>query len=120
MKFKHQKITILALIIAVFISAIFCCCLTDFAQAAEPAPSCHQTNDHDTSQNSDECDCNQFFAITKKDVTKVKSLVKAALSGIVQKAINQYYDGAFVTTYQTPPQVYVTSPLYIKHSILRI
>jgi len=108
-------------ITAVFFSAIFCCCLTDFAQAVEPVPSCHQTeHETDTSQHTEECDCDQSLAIIKKEAVLNSLLIDAIAFDIKLQTKSRIYFSPVVAVFQAPPLVYDTAPLYIKHSILRI
>jgi len=121
MKFNIKKLSILSLVALFFVSAIMCCCFTDTVQAEEPTPSCHQAeHETDSSQNIEECGCDQSMAIVKKDVALNDTLVAVATFVIEQQTGSQIYVPSFVAAYQAPPQFYDTLPLYIKHSVLRI
>ena len=121
-KFKNIVVLVLAF---TFVSAsVFCCCISDTAQASEAIPECHQTDHktHDSSQdhNSEDCDCLNIISITIEKTNTHFELAKIAY-GLVPLSYREYT--SFVPTviaYQAPPTVYDSSPLYIKHSILRI
>ena len=121
---KFKNIVVLVLAFAFVSASVFCCCISDTAQASEAIPECHQTDHktHDSSQdhNSEDCDCFNIISITIEKANSHFELTKT-LFGLVPPSYLEYI--LFVPTtiaYQAPPIVYDTLPLYIKHSILRI
>ncbi len=121
MKFNLKNISILGLIALFFVSAIACCCLTDIVQAEESAPSCHQTtHDAESSQNTEDCDCDQSIAVIKNNNALNDTLLAFVIFTNVQQQSNQFFDSSPAVVTQAPLQYYDTAPLYIKHSVLRI
>jgi len=121
MKFNLKKISILGLVAVFFVSAIMCCCFTDIVQAEELTPSCHQTtHESDSSKSMQECGCDQSLA-TVQNATFLKDSFLHTSPITLDQLISDYSTiSAKVDVYQAPPLVYDTSPLYIKHSNLRI
>ena len=67
MKPNIKKLSILGLAGIFLLSVMLCCCFTDVVKAEEPALSCHQTtHDAESSQNTEECDCDQSLVTAKK------------------------------------------------------
>lgn len=121
MKFNIKKLSILGLAGVFIVSAMLCCCFTNQVEAKEPVPSCHQTaQDSDSSNKTEECECDQSFA-TLKEYTQTKdALQQIATISLDQLHSRNFYISSEVDAYQAPPLIYDTSPLYIKHSILRV
>ena len=121
MKFNLRNISVLGLITLFFVSAILCCCLTDTVQAEESTPSCHQTtHESESSQSAKECDCDHSVATVQKATLLKDSLVQVFTITIVQLLSGTSTVSVKVDVFHAPPLVYDTSPLYIKHSNLRI
>lgn len=121
MKFNLKNISILGFIALFFVSAIACCCLTDTVQAEEPAPSCHQTaHESGSSQSAEDCDCDHSLSTVQKETFLKSSLVQVSTAPLDQLFSDDKSISEKVNVYQVPPLVYDTSPLYIKHSNLRI
>jgi len=121
MKINVKKISILALMTLFFISAILCCCFTKKVQAEEPTPSCHQTtHESEPSDSAKDCDCDQSLATVKEAKFLKDSLSQFATVSLDQLSAHSSTIFAKVDAYHSPPLVTDTSPLYIKHSILRI
>ncbi len=121
MRTNFKKLTIFSIILTILFAATFCCCLTGSSQAAESIPACHQSmDDNDASQNSDECNCNQSLAVLEKNVDNFNVLKVVSLLDI-EKQVGQEFNGMrLIAKNHPPPMIYDTSPLYIKHTILRI
>jgi len=123
MRGKFKNIIVLGLIFTFASASIFCCCIPDTAQASESVPECHQTSHqtHDSrNHNSEDCDCPNVISITIEKTNTHFELAKIAY-GLIPTSYQE--DTSFapkIIAYQAPPIVYDTSPLYIKHSILRI
>jgi len=108
--FKKSVIFVTASV--VLFTAVMCCCLINPAQAKEAVPSCHQTaQETESSQNTDDCECDQSLVIIKKDVVLSNSLVKVTTLGIDQPTSNQNYFSPIVVAYHPSPQFYDTAPL---------
>ena len=116
-----KKISIAGLAAIFLISMIACCCLTNTVEAQEPVPSCHQTTqDTESSQSTEECDCEQSLAMVKETTPLKASFLQIATISLDQSSGNYSFISTKTGAYQAPPQFYDTSPLYIKHSTLRI
>jgi len=121
MKVDLKNILIFGLVSVFFVSAIMCCCFTDTVQAEELTPSCHQTEQEtESSQNTEECGCDQSMAIVKKDVALKDSVIAVTILIFDQKPENRLSYSSRVVAYQAPLQFYDTSQLYLKHTVLRI
>lgn len=121
MKFKLPKFAVLGLVIPVFFSALFCCCLTDSLHAQEPEPSCHSTNHKNTtSQNAGDCVCDRSMAVIQNGAVMDMAVVKTVFPAVALQIHETLYAPVFERATQAPPVIYDTSPLYIKHSVLRI
>ena len=121
MKFNLKNISSLGLIALFFVSAILCCCLTDTVQAEESTPSCHQTtHESGSSQSAEDCDCDYSLSTAQKATFLKSSLVQVSTVSLDQLFSDDRFVSEKVNVYQAAPLVYDTSPLYIKHSNLRI
>lgn len=122
MKLKLHKFAVLGLVIPVFLSAIFCCCLTDSLHAQEPVPSCHSANHKsETPQHTDECGCDRTMAIIQAGSAMDIAVVKeAAFPAIVHEAPDRLELVLLDTAGHSPPVILGPFPLYIKYSVLRI
>lgn len=121
MKLELHKYAVLGLVIPVFLSAIFCCCLTDSLHAQQPEPSCHSTNHQSAAhQNTDDCGCDRTMAILQDGAVMDIAVVKTSIPAILHEIHDLLEPAVFETTAFSPPVVLDTSALYIKHSILRI
>lgn len=121
MKLNFKKLTILGLVTAVFFYGVFCCCFNNIAEAEEPVPSCHQTtHDTESSQNTEECECDEALAVIEKESHKINPLEVGSLLGIDCQIGSEIYLPIVKIANHDPPVIYDTTPLYIKHSILRI
>ena len=121
MKINLKKLSIFGLVAVFLISAFLCCCFTNTVEAQEPTPSCHQTtHGEQPSQETNECECDQTLA-TFKEATFLKNLLmQVTYVSVADFSNNIFYVVSEINAYQAPPMVYETSPLYIKHSILRV
>ncbi len=123
MKTNFKKFVFCLLAVTVFFSGIFCCCLTDFAQAdtEEILPPCHQAaHSEEPTQSADECQCDDEIAILEKKPIEFDNFQIAALpidSSDIGYKLHLTY---LIYDYHAPPDSYNEIPLYIKHSILRI
>jgi len=121
MKLNFKKLSILGLAGIFLFSAILCCCFTETVEAKESTPSCHQTtHDSESSQSAKECDCDHSIATTQKATFLKDSPVQVFTIILAQLFSETSAVSAKVDVYHAPPLVYDTSPLYIKHSNLRI
>lgn len=121
MKLKLHKIAVLGLIIPVFLSAIFCCCLTDNLRAQEPEPACHSTNHQsETPQGTDDCACDRSMAVIQNGAVMDIAVVQAVFPAVGHQAPDRLEPVVLETAGHSPPLMLDTFPLYIKHSILRI
>ena len=97
--------------------------MPDSAHAQEAVPECHKTSHESNStqdHNTEDCDCPVITSITIEKTNSNFNLTKLAFN-LVPISYHEY--DSFTPTvlaYQAPPIIYDTSPLYIKHSILRI
>ena len=122
MKLKLPKFAVLGLVIPVFFSAIFCCCLTDSLHAQEPEPSCHSTNHQSaTHQNANDCgSCDRTMAVNQGGAVMDIAVAQTVTQAIVHQTYNLFELAAVETAEQPLPLVYDTSPLYAKYSVLRL
>jgi len=121
MKLNFKKLSILGLVGIFLFSTILCCCFTQTVEAEEPTPSCHQTtHESESSQSAKECDCDHSVSTAQKATFLKDSLVQVFTIPLDQLSSVYSAISAKVDVYQAPPLVYDTSPLYIKHSNLRI
>ena len=121
MRHKIKKCSIFVLAGIFIYSALICCCFTSIVEAEQIEPPCHQAaQDTESSKNSAECDCDQSNAmiIAPSSLKDTQSRVVYIPSD--QLSYEYFYLTAKVVAYQAPPLVYDPSPLYIKHSVLRI
>ena len=121
MKLNFKKLSILGIVGIFMYSTVLCCCFTKTVEAEEPTPSCHQTtHESDSSQSTKECDCDHSMTIAQKATFLKNSLLQVSTITLDQLFSDYSTISAKVDGYQAPPLIYDTSPLYIKHSILRI
>ena len=121
MKLNFKKISILGLTAVFISSAVLCCCIIKTVHAKEHVPSCHQTShEADSSDNLEECDCDQSFVIIEKSAVSNELSVKAELINIVQLNNVQIYHSPIIAVYQTSSQFNDSIPIFIKNSVLRI
>lgn len=122
MRLSLKKITILSLVIALIISASMCCCFADLFKVKKLAMSCHQTtHETDSSNSSDnECGCEKYAAVIKDAVIMSDVLVQSMPFDVGCLVANQTPIVSNLLAYQAPPDVYDTTRLYIKYSILRV
>ena len=121
MKLDIKKLSILGIVGIFLFSTILCCCFTQTVEAKELTPSCHQTtHESESSQSAKECDCDHSVATAQKATFLKDSLVQVFTITLVQLFSETSTVSAKVDVYYAPPLVYDTSPLYIKHSNLRI
>jgi len=102
-------------------SAILCCCFVGTVHAQEPIPSCHQTTHQDDSaKDTQECDCDEALTVFKIEASNHFQLAQLVFLNI-ENFVSQLYSTSDTTVaYKSPPQIYETSSLYIKHSTLLI
>jgi len=121
MKRNLKKLSILGIVGIFLLSTVLCCCFTTTVEAEEPTPSCHQTTHESESSNSaKECNCDHSMTIAQKATFLKNSLLQVSTIPLDQHFSDYSTISAKVDVYQAPPLVYDTSPLYIKHSVLRI
>jgi len=121
MRLNIKKLSIFGIVGIFLFSTILCCCFTETVEAEEPTPSCHQTtHDTESSNSTKECDCDHSMTIAQKATFLKDSLQQVSTIPLGQLFSDFSTIFAKVDVYHAPPLVYDTSPLYIKHSNLRI
>ena len=121
MKRHFKIISILGLAGFFLTSSMFCCCFTKMARAEEK-PSCHQTHQasHSTSHDTKECDCDHSLAVLQTEKSFLPSFSVMDFLNMDQPILEVTPMVFDAQAYQGPPLYNDTTPLYIKHSILRI
>jgi len=121
MKLIIKKLSIFAFVGIFLFSVMMCCCFTNSAQAETQTPSCHQTTqDTESSQNTEECDCDQTLTIVKESPFLKDSMFQVSTISLNELSNKHIFVFVKANVYQAPLIVYDTSPLYIKHSTLCI
>ncbi len=123
MKFYLKKFVFCLLIVTVFLSGVFCCCVTDFAQAdtEEILPPCYQAAHADEpAQSADECDCDNELAVLEKKPVEFDNIQSAVILTAANELPYQVLSTHLIYDYHPPPDIHGGPPIYIKHSILRI
>jgi hypothetical protein len=120
----RSKPFILLLVLSVFTASLFCCCLTEEAQAKPDLPPCHQ-QEHQADHPEKDCECTQLqslavapsFNLIKADGDQVNTIdIFASALGPVAQPSEIYLLSALTLEHASasPP------PLYLKYSNLRL
>ena len=122
MKRFRPTAVILCLTLGFFFYSIYCCCFQDVVHAKEQVPSCHQSQAPKEVDHKEGCDCGKSIynfetkPTLSKNVTQIAS-IDVSLATFITYApavtIDQLFDSSL------SPQ-YLSIPLYLKYSNLRI
>ncbi len=120
MKKMMKKFFVVSILASFVFTGLFCCCIEDVVQAKEELPPCHQTSSTDDSHDSTDCECDLTMAVLQNNVKSDQHVLAQSVFIPQNIELTKLSVVADIEAYQAPPLIYNSTPLYIKHSILRI
>ena len=136
MKKAHQKISIFVTISIFLFTALFCCCLQRDALAKvlihqavnsdqSHLPACHRAANQTQKNTKSDCGCHKNISDFEAAKTDLKANSFEVLSFVYSSATFEtftykYLSQPTINTSDGPPGSLSLTPLYLKHSILRI
>jgi len=136
MKNISRKIAIAFVILPVFLSTLFCCCLTMIMKENALSSPCHQEQANhadqfpchkDNSSDNKSCHCEQVAAITKHQIAETANIINMAshestVSLLAAQAVQNLFSvSQHLLAYLSLPKASATFvPLYLLDCVLRL